>query len=104
MDAPKIQISQLLSETTKDCDNFVITVLCLSVTKEIPCCETLRKTNHLHIIQNFFQGLHKRIHVLIDNFHNDRPIDSIIIMYQPVAQTRHHIPRLFRIGLLKFGA
>lgn len=53
MDAPKIQISQLLSETTKDCDNIVITVLCLSVTKEIPCCETLRKTNHLHIIQNF---------------------------------------------------
>lgn len=36
MDAPKIQISQLLSETTKDCDNIVITVLCLSVTKEIP--------------------------------------------------------------------
>ena len=27
MDAPKIQISQLLSETTKDCDNIVITVL-----------------------------------------------------------------------------
>lgn len=36
MDAPKIQIAQLLSETTKDCDNIVITVLCLSVTKEIP--------------------------------------------------------------------
>ena len=36
MDAPKIQISQLLSETTKDCDNIVITVLCVSVTKEIP--------------------------------------------------------------------
>lgn len=36
MDAPKIQISQLLSETTKDCDNIVITVLCLSVIKKIP--------------------------------------------------------------------
>lgn len=36
MDAPKIQIAQLLSETTKDCDNIVITVLCLSVTKKIP--------------------------------------------------------------------
>lgn len=36
MDAPKIQISQLLSETTKDCDNIIITVLCLSVTKKIP--------------------------------------------------------------------
>lgn len=36
MDAPKIQIAQLLSETTKDCDNIVITVLCLDVTKKIP--------------------------------------------------------------------
>lgn len=36
MDAPKIQIAQLLSETTKDCDNIVITVLCVSVTKKIP--------------------------------------------------------------------
>lgn len=35
MDALKIQISQLLSETTKNCDNIVITVLCVSVTKEI---------------------------------------------------------------------
>lgn len=34
MDAPKIQISQLLSETTKDCDNIVITVFCLGVTKK----------------------------------------------------------------------
>ena len=44
MDAPKIQISQLLSETTKDCDNIIITVLCVSVTKEIPCFEREKST------------------------------------------------------------
>ena len=44
MDAPKIQIAQLLSETTKDCDNIVITVLCVSVTKEIPCFEREKST------------------------------------------------------------
>lgn len=31
-----LTVTQLLSETTKDCDNIVITVLCVSVTKEIP--------------------------------------------------------------------
>jgi hypothetical protein len=53
MDAPKIQISQLLSETTKDCDNIVITVLCLSVTKKIPCFESGKSTMQKNFIVFF---------------------------------------------------
>ena len=68
MDAPKIQISQLLSETTKDCDNIVITVLCLSVTKEIPCPTVLNESTHhlyarsLHrdFVSNFYFSKYHR--------------------------------------------
>lgn len=54
MGAPKIQISQLLSETKKDCDNIVITVLCVSVTKEIPYYNTLFYLNFYTFTSLFY--------------------------------------------------
>lgn len=36
---------------------------------------------------------HEWIHVIEDHIRNQRPVDIVIIVYQPVAQSGNHAPR-----------
>ena len=47
--------------------------------------------------------LHKRIHILKDDFGNQRPVDTVIIVYQTVAKAGNHAPRYIGVCLFEIG-
>lgn len=57
-----------------------------------------------HPGQDLPYSIHKRVQIGKDDFHDDGPVDTVVIMHKAVPQAGHHVPRLVRVGGFELAA